>query len=254
MIDVNLVPLREFSNNISYANHYGLFDRYNLQSNASSAHSYIEDSAFWNNENAVFMPYTESTTLRNLTIINGMAQGYTVGISGNIATKNITYENLSVSGYWTGIETPRKGNVLITGGSYNNFYDAVMYTAAVEDRNVLITNVPATMKVAAAPNLAGWGLPGSIFFVHDSITLNFGIFQNQRLYYYEQTASYVPFPTPRSDMPAAYIGLTNQQLWNQFGIALSGEIAPANVYAVPNLIGLIAPRVFGSAQASRIKS
>jgi hypothetical protein len=49
----------------------------------------------------------------------------------------------------------------------------------------------------------------------------------------------VPQPTPY--LPSSYVGLTNQQLWNQFGIAFAGEIAPSNAMTDLNFIGLLGP-------------
>ena len=75
------------------------------------------------------------------------------------------------------------------------------------------------------------------------MTLDFGPFQNQRLYYTQQAADWVVFSEPRADVLPEYIGLTNQQLWDHYGIALGGAIAPANAYTWPNITGLIAPNL-----------
>jgi hypothetical protein len=77
--------------------------------------------------------------------------------------------------------------------------------------------------------------------VQDVIVLNFGSLVNQRLYYTTQQASFIPFPVARPDAPAAYVGLTNQQLWNQFGVAVGGTLAPLNTYTLSNIVGLRAP-------------
>jgi hypothetical protein len=173
----------------------------------------------------------------------GLPPGLKEGITGNIDTQNNVYENLNVSGYFAGIVPARRGSTIINGGNWSNTYDVLLYTAAIYDRNVLINNLPATTKIATVYETNYFGLPGSIFFVKDTITLNFGLFVNQQLYFESQTANYVPFPVSRPDMPAQYIGLTNQQLWNNFGIALGGGIAPWNAFTVPGIVGLIAPRV-----------
>jgi hypothetical protein len=111
---------------------------------------------------------------------------------------------------------------------------------------MLITNEPATFKVTTVVNTAAWGfVDATAFFAHDSIVLDYGIFHNQRLYFEAQKANYIPFPVARPDMPSQYIGLTNQQLMNQFGVALGGEIVPATAITYPNVIGLVMPP-FGS--------
>ena len=47
----------------------------------------------------------------------------------------------------------------------------------------------------------------------------------------------LPFPKARADVPAEYVGLTNRQLWDRFGKALGGEVAPAAIYTLPYISG-----------------
>ena len=118
------------------------------------------------------------------------------------------------------------------------------FTAAEYDRNVLVTGQTAQLKIKTEFDVNPIVIyPATAFLVKDVITLNYGQFLNQRLYGIMQLPNVVPFPVPRADLPAAYVGLTNQQLWNQFGVALGGEIAPSNWTVVPSIIGLIGPPV-----------
>ena len=243
-IAVGLVPIRAFNNNVGYSSHIGLTVRYHLQNPTHTTRSYIENSKFWNNETGITLPYTENTTIRNVTILNATTlPPHSEGINGNIATKNNIFENLRVAGYFVGIVPARKGSTVINGGSWNNTHDVLIYTAAVEDRKVVITGVPASTKVTTVLETNGWGPPATTFFVKDTIILNYGPFVNQQLFFNEQKANYIPFPTVRADMPLQYIGLTNQQLWDRFGVALGGGIATSNAVTVPGIIGLVAPRL-----------
>jgi hypothetical protein len=45
----------------------------------------------------------------------------------------------------------------------------------------------------------------------------------------------------RYDVPAEYVGLTNQELWDQYNVALGGAVAPPFTYTVPYINGLLAP-------------
>ncbi|HVT26379.1 MAG TPA: hypothetical protein VHE81_00030, partial [Lacipirellulaceae bacterium] len=83
--------------------------------------------------------------------------------------------------------------------------------------------------------------PVDIFFVNDTVMLDYGPFDNQRLYSLGQAASFIPFPQPRLDAPATYVGLTNQQLWDEFGVTVGGAIAPPSAVTYPNVVGLVAP-------------
>jgi hypothetical protein len=235
------VPVRQFSNNVGYASQHGLFVRYHLENATHGQDSVFQDSTFWNNNVGVNLPYVQHSILRNLKVINGLATQPYVGVTGNIATQNDTYENLNISGYYIGIEMPRRGTNVVNGGTFNNVFDILMYTAALADRTILINNVPAQTKITTVLETTGFGYSIDIFFVKDVILLNYGPYANQRLYNLMQQANAVPFPNPRPDMPAAYIGLTNQQLWDQFGVALGGAIAPSNAFTSPYINGLIAP-------------
>jgi hypothetical protein len=75
-------------------------------------------------------------------------------------------------------------------------------------------------------------------FLADQITLPNG----QQLYFPEQAASYVPFlkgTNTATNAPAAFVGLTNQQLWSRFGLALGGAVAPASAVLDPNSGGYV---------------
>jgi hypothetical protein len=75
------------------------------------------------------------------------------------------------------------------------------------------------------------------FFVSDAIILNYGSIDHQRMFYLGQQPDVVLFPTAREDVPDQYIGLTNQQLWDRYGIAMGGMVAPSNTFAVPYVGG-----------------
>lgn len=237
-IDVGLVPVRQFTGNVAYASHYGLLTRYHLESATHNQSSYYENSNFWNNEVGVYMPYTQHTVLRNLKLVTNALPKPFEAVSGNIATQNNTYENLTISGYYVGIELPRRGTSIINGGTFNTVTDILLYTAAMNDRAVYINGLPATTTIATVLTVAGWGHPVDIFFVDDLIVFNSGSVV-QRIYFDSQKANYVPFPVARPDAPAAYIGLTNQQLWDQFGLTLGGAILPGNAFKIPTIEGWV---------------
>jgi Ca2+-binding RTX toxin-like protein len=242
-IAVGLVPARLFTRNVGYASRVGLTVRYHLESAVPGVSSVFQNSTFWNNEVGVTLPYSKHIVLQNDRILSNAVTRPAVGISGNYVTTDVTYSNLTVSGYTAGIELPRRGPVNVSGGTFNNIYDIVLFPPIAE-RNVSITGSLIN------PRIASWGdvnlIPGgsaTLYFSYDNVLLNFGPFVNQRLYNAQQHADTVPFPVLRPDLPAQYVGLTNQQLWDNFGVALAGAIAPSNAYTVPYIIGFIAPIV-----------
>lgn len=72
-----------------------------------------------------------------------------------------------------------------------------------------------------------------------AVTLQYGQYTNHRLYFPVQQASAVPFPVAIAGVPAQYIGLTQQQLHDRYGLAIAGEIAPGDAVTNATLTGLI---------------
>jgi hypothetical protein len=238
-IDIGLVPVTNFSGNVGYASAVGLLVRYHLQGATHGQPSLFRDSKFWNNPLGVGLHYAQHSVLRNLTIARVPDGTHTYGVDADIIEGHIVYDNLTVTGYHTGIELPRWGDNVVSGGTFNNTHqDILIPSAALHDRTLLITGLTGTPRITfsdefePAPNNNSF-----LYFVKDRVTLNFGPIQSKRVYYWRQQANAIPFPTPRPDVPPAYVGLTNQQLWNSFGKALGGEIAPANVYTLPYISG-----------------
>lgn len=85
----------------------------------------------------------------------------------------------------------------------------------------------------------------------DNIRLNFGPFNNAKVYFDQQRADFVPVTTatrlpltmPQSDLlpdnitPTKYINKTNQQLLDQYGASFGGEILPDTAVAHHAVIG-----------------
>jgi hypothetical protein len=241
----DLVPVRQFTNNIGYASHLGLTVRYQLQNATAGQISLFENSSFWNNNLGIDLPYSQNLNLRNLKVINGQVTKPDVGIGSNNSTKNITYDNITVSGYNRGIYLGRRGYAIINGGTFtNNNTDILISDAAIDDRNVLITGNLVQPKIQMLLDVYPIsGYLATVYFVNDLVTLNYGSFVNQRLYNAMQAASAIPFTAPRSDIPSQYVGLTNQQLRDLYGVSLGGSIVPSNAVTVPNITGLLVPKV-----------
>ena len=242
-IDVGLVPVTNFRDNVGYSSYMGLLIRYHLQESPHSQRSRFENSKFWNNTVGVGLHYTQNLILRNLEVLRIPNGQHTYGIESDIQEANVLYENITVTGYHTGIEMPRWGQNEVRGGTFNNTdHDILIPTAAWRDRTVLVTGLTGTPRVTLLDDVRQ--LPDNnnfLFFVNDQVILNFGPLQSQRVYFWRQQAQAIPFPEARPDIPPQYVGLTNQQLWNQFGKALSGAIAPADVYTLPYIQGGLIP-------------
>ena len=156
-----------------------------------------------------------------------------VGISSNDLTRNIEYDNLQVIGFHWGIDVPVMGSTLINGGYYDNQQDFAIRTARGNNRNVMINGpigfgTRTIYQVQMYPQigpLSGFFYDVSHDFLPDTVVANYGSFVNRRLYYDEQQADFIPFPVADIYVPPAYVGLTNQQLHDHFGISIGGAIA-----------------------------
>jgi hypothetical protein len=244
-VSVESVPMRRFDNNVGYASSTGLGIWYHLRSALDDQQGLFANSTLWNNSQGVNLPYSQHTILRNLTVVrtpsgvSGVDSG--IGVNSNLVTRDITYENLAVSGFYRGIYFPRRGFAVVEGGYYDNYVDFLVQTGVAADRLVVL-NGPIRMNRLIMDTYFATA-DGSIthIFLQDRVILNFGPYQNQRVYYLLQNADAIPFPAAAPTVPAAYVGLTSQQLWDQFGIAVGGTVAPANAISVPGIVGLIGP-------------
>jgi hypothetical protein len=244
-IDVGQVPVVNFRDNVGYASFRGLLIRYQLENSTHGKTSLFENSKFWNNTVGVVTYFSQNIVLRNLEVIRSPNPKHWNGIESHIVDGNITYDNLAVIGYHLGIIMPRWGNNVVRGGVYQNGeYDFYIPTAAWRDRSLLLTGLTGTPKIKLAEDL--YPVPhntAELFFVQDKVILDFGPFQQQQAFYWGQQANSIPFPTARADVPAAYVGLTNQQLWDRSGKALSGQVAPSDTFSVPNIVGGLIERL-----------
>jgi hypothetical protein len=239
-ISVGKMPMFGFSNNVGYASAEGLATWYHLEHADPGVSGLLENSTFWNNFTGVNLGYTQHTVLRNLTVIHSpLPEEPMHGLKGNLMTTDITYKNLTVSGYRIGIVVPTRGKSVIDGGQYNNATD--IYIRSTGNRDALITGFTLSPRISMVVDPTFTGESVARYFGPDIVTLNFGSFANKRLYYLQQAPDAVPFPSPIVGLPIQYVGLTNQQLWTLYGVALGDAVAPAGAYTVPQIVGLIAP-------------
>jgi Ca2+-binding RTX toxin-like protein len=235
-IDIGKMAVFQFQNNIGYASAEGLATWYHMENAADGHYGVFQNSIFWNNTLGVNLGYTQHTELHNLTVIHApQATQPMLGLSKNAVTRDIIYNNLTVEGYRIGIYLPTIGDSVVNGGRFNNATDIYIRNGS---RNALLTGFNAVPRIAMVVELGTQTYLGQ-YFAQDVVTLDFGPFASQRLYYMQQAADAIPFPRSIEELPPGYVGLTNQQLWDQYGVALGGEVAPGDVYTVSNITGLI---------------
>ncbi len=203
------------------------------------ARSIIADSNFINNATGWANAYSRNFTLTNDKFIGGDPQKlgqvfYDSGIIGNEETANIQLTNVTIDGYANGYWMPTHGNNGIQGGFING---------------IAKVHVPPAYGGQLVINGVTWGTtPGQVssdIILSNDFSSNVVknvpgylapmvfTYNGQTVYYNGQAANFVPFSTDS----AALNGKTNQQLWNAYGMAIGGRIAPANLAQIPDIAG-----------------
>jgi hypothetical protein len=233
---------------------------------------------------AMFDPYTNLVTVKDTSLIGNPASPGGVGMNRNDVTANFTYDNLTIRGFGLGVAIPVNGLDIVDGGTYQNKRNFEITTANSQTRTVLFNDgtngSPLTFLPLTIPNNANSIINekarinidlrtsydpknrdlskmfnpdiirmGTVWL--NSFTLNGGAGPKQ-LYYYQQNASFKPFPATDAngvpinyggpvydafgnlidytgiEVPAELLDRTNADLYASYGLAIGGTVAPAD--------------------------
>jgi hypothetical protein len=197
----------------------------------------------------------------------------------NGATSNITYDHVTATNFNIGINAPLVGVNTIIGGTFNNVQNIAVTTTNSDSRVLNVNDASPSDPVHFLDNLTttvhGQQVPVKQYDIDleanwqpefDDITRNFardivniGLVSHngQQVYYTAQAYNYVPYPdatwlanNPNNSMhgplaaawvPSALLDLTNQQLWNTYGLAIGGAVAPMNSVPDSRVNGIVGP-------------
>lgn len=263
-IPVGMVPLRKVEGNIAFGSRSGL-ETWFHQTNSSVGQSYIDDFTAWNVGRGVFNPYTGRTTIRNATVIGNPDRPNGTAFGRNNVTNQMTYEDVNAIGWQVGIDVPVNRTTVIRDGHFEAVQAVRISTAHDTLREVEVFGDPEFVTLTES-QLRGRTqydifMNGDIsmrnrdietYFTPDIVRLGTVRFNDHQVYYHKQAADFVPFPVDDSPewMPAELLGKTNTQLWEEFGIAPGGTIAPDDAVEVERINGLVGSR---SEYQSRLK-
>jgi hypothetical protein len=226
-----------FHNNLAVGDQYGCFLRYETNGgtiDTLTAHDCVSGYR---------QQYCRNITLQNSNLYGTPNSDYGIFLAVESAQGFVAL-NDNVSGYPVGILLSEEYTQTITGGTWNNGYNLeIPNNIDARGRTIIITNpifVPnndPNHYDIYWKNAFGDVLTRNInaFFAPDKVFLN-----GNQLYAPWQAANYVPFPTQPDRAPAlplALIGLTNQQLVSNFGLAIGGALAPASLPGGPESNG-----------------
>jgi G8 domain len=244
-VAVQLIPEAPFTNDSSFGCQVGLDVRFDLAISTNGLTSTLSNFTAANiiQTGVNQEEWDGNCTLKNFTLIGLPGSGQ--GIQTNPAyNQNDFYANCSVSGFTSGLLVPSEGTDGINGGYWDDTYAFSIPQALVDDfveRTLAFTgNITFGPHVQLEYQMLApfWNtIDPERLFQPDHITLPNG----QQLYWSNEAASHILYPVGQSAfyVPAALQGLTNQQLWDQYGIAGEGQIAPSDAAASSITNGLV---------------
>ncbi|MEY2908272.1 MAG: hypothetical protein RLZZ602_795, partial [Pseudomonadota bacterium] len=282
-VPVTLAPLAPFSGNIAYGSELGaqiyyhrtfivIEDEQRSQAALAFQTSVMEDMLLWGNANGMRINYTVDTTFRNIRII-GPADG--LGDTGFNALNFYNrgthrYENLQIEGYEVGFAVPRSGEITVEGGRFNNLVDFLITEPRQLGRRLRFTgditfgdlqegmvNGETSERIyfeMDADQRPAADSANEHYFLDDQVVLDFGSYNGQQLYFYEQQGDYVLFPEmpvqltpddPGPEVGEEIIGLTNAELQTMLELSVGGAIVPENAVQLERISGLVGTQAVG---------
>ncbi|MEM8927590.1 MAG: G8 domain-containing protein [Bacteroidota bacterium] len=263
------VSIAGFSNNIAYSTSIGLASYYlhttffsdinDYDPNyIATIHSTFDGFTAWNiAKDGIQLHFTERVTLRNIRLVNNNYDNTSRGIwaSHYRAMEKQVFDNVHVEGFGTGLLLPTQGKVTVTNGYLKNGVNMYIPSTGLSYRDMRIEgltteldtnfNHPVDIKMEAFFTPPEDKYP-AYFLLPDKIILNYGDYQNQRLFFDEQAPAYTPLPMDtepytffeeRRYILPEFAGKNNQQLQNEYQMSFGGSLLPEDAVAVPEILG-----------------
>jgi hypothetical protein len=256
---LNYLPLLSCKGNIAFASGIGILVRFHTPPVTKSL---IDQCTVWRTRTGVRILYSDNIHLRNLRLI-GDGKDAQVGVSqGSEAIGGTIYENLHVEGWPTGIavsDIVAKSQV-IQGGTYDNRVNIALALAYTREGDGRVDEIKGPIRfgpsserdIALAVNYdAFYSRDPNVLFTPNVVHLDTPQYPRKQLYYADQGAEYVPFQTVATGkfrsaatghVPQELIGKTNRELWEKYGLAIAGAVAPADAVTDPRVRGLLGER------------
>lgn len=249
-IPITAVPIREFSGNVGYAANKGLEIWHNLEGSVGNYRSYVDNFTVWGLANSAspaagfVNEYNQNLTIRNSKALGNLVRPSGVGGSMNAATTSLVYENVHIEGFEYGVR-PTIVTFQWVGGLLNNVINVHIVPSPIGSRREVHIDDP----VFETPTISQ--LNGR---THRDVFMDFPMpmkaswytaaqdrifLDDAELFFLQQARDFVPFPVTSSTVPTDFVGKTNLQIWNEFGMAISGVLASEDAFAMPGSLGLI---------------
>jgi hypothetical protein len=263
MVNVGDVPLRKFSGNVAFASADGLetwFTLLSVNGQFPDQRNLIENFTSMASDRGIFTPYTNLTTIKDVTLIGNVNAPRGTAFSRNDVTRNLVYDHVHAIGWEVGIDAPVNGTNEINGGFINAIRGVVVQTSNSRNRVVNINgNQDADGNLDAEQpqfgTLSATALNGrrqfdialssnfnpkendiTRIFNPDVIQMGTIRVNDRQLYYKQQAAGFEPFDSSSTAgvapyVPAALLDLTNGEMYEKYGLAVGGIVAPPDATA-----------------------
>ncbi|MEM8507280.1 MAG: G8 domain-containing protein [Bacteroidota bacterium] len=263
------VSIAGFSNNIAYSSSIGLATYYlhttffsdigDYDPNYIAAvHSTFDGFTAWNiARDGIQLHFTERVTLKNIRLVNTTNDTNSRGIwaSHYRAMEKQVFDNVHIEGFGTGLLLPTQGKVTVRNSYLKNGINMYIPSVGLSYRDMLLEglatepdtnfNNPLDIQMEAFFTPPEDKYP-AYFLLPDKIVLNYGNYQNQRLFFDEQAPEYTPLPVDaapctffeetRYILPE-FAGKNNQQLQKEYQMSFGGSLLPTDAVAVPEIMG-----------------
>lgn len=210
----------------------------------------FEDFTVWNTGGVLWtdsiknLEFKDSLFIGNMNRPRGMIVGDAYG--GGITIGHYTFDNTTIVG-WKGIKPLYSIRTFVVNGGYYNNVTSFLFSGIRNSTRPRFNNVQ--FGELSEEQLNGQTqhhidfLPGlgrqTPDFRKEFVSAGVGaMIDGQQLYRHEQAADYINYKYGGGAIPQEFVGKTNQQLLDEYGVAPGGAVAPADAVQLPGFDGL----------------
>lgn len=262
-VDVRFVPIFTFANNVAYGSGRGLrFWRHMEKTVPHQLKSVVDGFTAWNmGFLGVEFAYSKQVVLKNVKLYGNLSTNETVhfgkGVHVNKDSASIEIFDPEIVGWSTGIVVAPGGQNAVVGGFLNNLHNIRLKKPWEAGRKVDVHDVTfgelnEVQRRGGVPQYdlipEGDQSPSIMirqqFYVFDTNTYlhpDVILFNGQQVFLDHQLADVAAFGAEirGTHIPYQTYGLTNQQLWEQFGVAVGGAPPQGELTRIPRVNGWI---------------